>query len=227
MKFNHILQIFFFAVLIQSYSCSSKSQFPSPVSNTGDLAWDGEYLWVAGTDEGRIYKLDFNGYILFSFICLEIGPAGLTWDGTNIWVSTISDKLMQYDTEGKLLRQFPAPGDEANGLAWANGNLYCVSKILNENLSTFIYRIDPGSGVITDSFEITDYGRYEGLAFNGIDLLVVESLSKELFRVDLESGEILERIELRQTLPEGITWDGKCLWITDLMDEKIESFVLR
>jgi len=217
----------FIAVLIQSCSCSSKSQFPSPVSNTGDLAWDGDCLWVAGTDEGKIYKLDSNGDILFSFICTEIGPAGLTWDGNNIWVSTISEKLMQYDTEGKLLRQFLAPGDEANGLAWANGNLYCVSKILNENLSTFIYRIDPGSGVITDSFEITGYGRYEGLAFDGINLLVVESISDELVRIDLETGEILERIELRQTLPEGITWDGNCLWITDMMDNQIESIIIR
>lgn len=66
------------------------AQFAGQGDRTHGLAWDGEMLWFADANLGRIYHLDVNngGVIVDSFAAPEgITPHGLTWDGETLWFS--------------------------------------------------------------------------------------------------------------------------------------------
>jgi hypothetical protein len=58
----------------------------SGVEDSSGLTWDGNYLWVSGTDPGIIYKVDTeNGEIIFSFPSAHDYPSGLAYDGEYLW----------------------------------------------------------------------------------------------------------------------------------------------
>ena len=212
--------------------CGQK-EFKSPAESPGDLAWDGENLWMTAPGQMKIIKVNKKGEQLASFLCSEIGPDGLTFDGTHLWVSSASNRLLKYETSGKLVKDFSSPGNETPGLAWGNGYLYAVARTQDDmdmesnEVQTYIYKINPKDGTTETSYLIGNIKQAEGLAFDGTYLLLIDAIDKKLYRIEPEKGEVWgKQIDLIQEKPKGIAWDGEQAWLSDLDDSAIEPLKL-
>jgi len=74
---------------------------PSPTNSVVELAFDGQYIWVAGWSEFELYQISpINGAIIKTIPIPDIlYPAGLTFDGENLWVGDSQDlMLFEIDT---------------------------------------------------------------------------------------------------------------------------------
>jgi len=71
------------------------------------------------------------------------GGHGLKWVDGKYWMAVpASGKLFLMEPEtGDIVRSVPAPGVRTHGLAWDNGDLWCV-----ESDGRVIYKLDPGDG---------------------------------------------------------------------------------
>lgn len=91
-------------------SIVSEFLLPATIWIPRDLAYDGEYLWLASQYDRKIYQLSTSGDVLWSVDVDDITgisghpaypgigtPYGLTWDGEYLWVSLQStvDTVMQ------------------------------------------------------------------------------------------------------------------------------------
>lgn len=133
------------------------------------LAWsvalEGNDIWAA-TVSGSIYKLSgTDGSILKELKVPSAQPWGMTFDGTNIWITDFAEKRT-YSLDpgtGVELYSFKNPDQErgAKGLTWDGRYLY----IMGWTTST-IYKMDRlGNLIKTIKFKNIDAGG--GLAFDG------------------------------------------------------------
>ncbi len=76
------------------------ASFSAPESSCPyDLAFDGTYLWAVDKLYDKVYKLDpANCEVLDSFDGPASDPAGLAFDGTNLWISVTSPGNYIYKT---------------------------------------------------------------------------------------------------------------------------------
>jgi streptogramin lyase len=130
------------------------TSFPSPGPSPQELAWDGQFLWVADDSTDLIYKLDpSNGNVLLSFSAPESEPRGLTWDGAHLWLSdNQATKIYKFDVSGPSLgtptSSIDAPvinlgtrgHSPIGGLAWDGEYLWCGNIA---GLSSRMNRINP------------------------------------------------------------------------------------
>lgn len=82
---------------------------------------DGMHIWIASWGTiGTAYKLDHTtGHAFLSIATPDRWPGGITWAGSELWV-TGYDKACRLDpSDGTLMIQFPAVHSaQAGGLAW-------------------------------------------------------------------------------------------------------------
>jgi len=196
---------------------------PSPVSSTRDMAWDGEYLWIGGSDEFQLFQLSpLDGSVIKTIPTNIAKPYGLTFDGSYLWVADNDNLLIQKvdPDDGTVLTSIPTPGDAQMsypyGLAWDGNNLWQNDTkgpdILTPGDSTF--RIDP-EGNIIESYNA--HGYYPtGLAFDGTYLWTSDNASNLIGKVDLSDFSIVDTIEAPGgNYPNGLTWDGEYLWVAN------------
>ena len=94
---------------------------PSPWA----LTWDGEAVWVASIGSEEIHKIDRNvkligAYKVSKYVPTELGPfsnawsggpAGITFDGDNIWITNGQKKVVtKVSCDGEILGEFPVNG---------------------------------------------------------------------------------------------------------------------
>ena len=61
------------------------AELQTPGGRAHGLAWDGEALWNADTNDHVVYRIHpESGEVLNSVSCPR-EPHGLTWDGTALW----------------------------------------------------------------------------------------------------------------------------------------------
>ena len=85
-------------------SCQVIASFPFPGPSPQDLAWDGNYLWVADDSTDTIYKLDpLNGKVLLSFASPGLESKGLACDEKHLWLSgNGAAEIYKFDLSGKF-----------------------------------------------------------------------------------------------------------------------------
>ena len=105
-------------VFLLTLSLNSFSQiiilnsFPAPTTQCGDLAFDGQYLWIGGQNEYELFQIStIDGQIIKTIPTLIKDPYGLTFDGSNLWVAdTQFDSIKKIDPlNGNIISSFPAP----------------------------------------------------------------------------------------------------------------------
>ena len=94
---------------------------PSPWA----LTWDGEAVWVASIGVEDIHKIDRNGKLIGEFTVTKYiphdlgpwsnswsgGPAGITFDGDNIWVANGQKNVVSKLTQaGEIIGEYPVDG---------------------------------------------------------------------------------------------------------------------
>jgi glutamine cyclotransferase len=167
------------------------------VDHVRGVTFDGEHVWFAAGD--RLNALDpASGKITRS---LDVAAhAGTAFDGQHLY-QIAEDRIQKIDPKtGHVLATIPAPGGGADsGLAWAEGMLW-----VGQYLARKIHQVDPQTGAIIRTIEsnrfVTGVTWVDGELWHA----TAEGDESELRRIDPQSGEVLERLEM----PSGASVSG-------------------
>ena len=178
------------ATLLKEYG-----PFPG-VTQVGGVSFDGASIWIAAGDRLNAIDPD-SGEVVKS---LELpAHAGTAFDGRHLY-QIAGDRIHKVDpATGKVLSSIPTPEGGASGMAWAEGRLW-----VGQHRKRMIHQVDPTTGEIlrtlhSDRF-VTGVTWVEGELWHG----TWENDESEVRRVDAESGDVLEALEM----PKGIGVSG-------------------
>ncbi|KVW36724.1 glutamine cyclotransferase [Burkholderia ubonensis] len=162
--------------------------FPG-VDGVHGVTFDGQQVWFASGD--RLNALDpDSGETLRT---LDVAAhAGTAFDGRHLF-QIVEDRIEKIDPQtGRVLATIPAPGGGGDsGLAWAEGTLW-----VGQYRERKIHQIDPQTGAVLRTIEsnrfVTGVTRVDGELWHG----TWEGDASELRRVDPQSGQVLERLDM-------------------------------
>jgi glutamine cyclotransferase len=161
------------------------------------LTYDGQNVWFASGD--KLNALDpTSGRILRS---IDVpAHAGTAFDGQHLY-QLEGDRIQKIDPKtGSVLTTIPAPGRGSDsGLTWAEGTLW-----VGQYRDRKIHQINPQTGAILRTIEsnrfVTGVTWVEGELWHG----AWEGDESELRRIDPQTGEVLENLEM----PQGVGISG-------------------
>jgi glutamine cyclotransferase len=169
--------------------------FPG-VEKVHGVTYDGRRVWFAAGD--RLHALDpASGKTLRS---IDVAAhAGTAFDGKHLY-QLADDRIQKIDPKtGRVLATIPAPGGAGSGLTWAEGTLW-----VGQYRDRKIHQIDPETGKILRTIEsdrfVTGVTWVDGELWHG----TWEGDASDLRRVDPETGEVLERLDM----PTGVAVSG-------------------
>jgi glutamine cyclotransferase len=167
------------------------------IDQVGGVTYDGDQIWLAAG--GSIEALDPATGELTRRIEAP-AHAGTAFDGQHLF--QIAERQIQKvdPGSGRVLATIPAPGDGGDsGLAWAEGTLWVG--VYRERK---IHQIDPETGKILRTIPcnrfVTGVTWVDGELWHG----TWENDESDIRRIDPDSGEVLERLEM----PQGIGVSG-------------------
>ena len=161
------------------------------------VSFDGKNVWFASGNGLNTFDPE-SGKKLRS---LDIaGHAGTAFDGEHLF-QIVERRIHKIDPKtGRLLASIPAPGGGGDsGLAWSEGTLW-----VGQYRERKIHQIDPGTGAILRTIDsnrfVTGITWVDGEMWHG----TLEGDESDLRRIDPQTGEVLERIEM----PRGVAVSG-------------------
>lgn len=166
------------------------------VTHVHGVSYDGTNIWIAAGDTLKAVN-PASGATVRS---LDIpAHAGTAFDGRHLYQIS-GDRIQKVDpTTGRVITTVPTPDGGASGMAWAEGSLW-VGQYRNRK----IHQVDPQTGAILRTIEsnrfVTGVTWVEGELWHG----TLEGEKSELRRIDPESGEVLEQLDM----PAGIAVSG-------------------
>jgi glutamine cyclotransferase len=173
------------------------------IDHVHGLTFDGERVWFAAGNS--IEQLDPSTGKIMRRIETP-AHAGTAFDGKHLF-QIAENRIQKIDPEsGRVLATIPAPGAGGNsGLAWAEGALWVG--VYRERK---IHQIDPDSGKILRTIPCTRFVTgvtwVDGELWHG----TLENDESDLRRIDPESGEVLQQLEMPQgTAVSGLESDGR------------------
>jgi glutamine cyclotransferase len=169
--------------------------FPD-VATVHGVSYDGTNIWIAtgpsldaiDPASGRtVRKLSVPAH------------AGTAFDGQYLFQIS-GDRIQKVDPEsGEVIASVPTPEGGASGMAWAEGSLW-----VGQHRNRKIHQVDPESGAILRTIESNRF--VTGVTWAGDELWhgTWEADQSELRRIDPNSGEVLEQIDM----PPGVAVSG-------------------
>lgn len=160
------------------------------------VTWDGQHVWFASGD--KLNAIDpATGEAVRSIDV--VANAGTAYDGRYLF-QIADDRIQKVDPKtGNVVATIPTPGGGGSGLTWAEGRLW-----MGQYRERKIHEIDPDTGTILRTIEtkrfVTGVTWVDGELWHG----TWEGDESDLRRIDPQTGETLERIEL----PLGIGVSG-------------------
>lgn len=192
---------------------------PAPERVTG-LAWDGQHVWLSTNPFGgtsMIHQMDpATGQLLASFPAPSDDPAGLTFDGQNLWmVDPFEIKLYQINrTTQSVVRQIDAPDPFLEGLTWDGRALWSLAP------SETLVQINPVDGAVMKRLPAP--ADAQRLAWDGLHLWVAEFV--QAFKIDPVDGDVFESVS-GGTI-SGLTFDGTNLLSAESFPDEICSVAI-
>ena len=169
--------------------------FPD-VEKVNGVTYDGQHVWFASGD--KLNALDPKTGEKVRAIDV-VAHAGTAFDGRHLFQLS-DDRIQKIDPNtGRVLSTLPAPEGGGSGLAWAEGTLW-----MGQYRTRKIHQIDPRTGAVLRTIEsnrfVTGVTWVDGELWHA----TLESDKSELRRVDPQTGEVSERLEM----PPGVTVSG-------------------
>ena len=172
------------------------------VESVHGVTYDGRHVWFASGDTLNAFDPD-NGRPVRT---LDVAAhAGTAFDGEHLF-QLAENRIQKIDPDtGRVLSTIPAPGAGGDsGLTWAEGTLW-----VGQYRDKKIHQVDPETGAILRTLEsnrfVTGVTWVDGELWHG----TWEGDESELRRVNPETGEVLERLEMPHgTGVSGLESDG-------------------
>jgi len=172
-------------------------EYDLPAGNVGGVTYDGKNVWYAGGDALSAFDPESGKPVRSIDVAAHAGTA---FDGKHLY-QIAEDRISKIDpASGRVISTIPAPGNGGDsGLAWAEGTLW-----VGQNRGRKIHQIDPETGAILRTIEsnrfVTGVTWVDGELWHG----TWEGDESDLRRIDPQSGEVLERIDM----PPGVGVSG-------------------
>lgn len=166
------------------------------------VTFDGVHVWFAR--DGGIVALDPDSGALVRELPLAAG-GGTAFDGRYLW-QLADGRIQKVDPRsGQVVATIPAPAHGGDsGLTWAEGTLW-----VGEYRGRKIHQIDAETGAILRTIESDRF--VTGVTWVSGELwhATMEDEQSEIRRIDPETGEVLERLEMPGgVLVSGLEADG-------------------
>ena len=167
------------------------------IDNVHGVTFDGAQVWFARGQS--IVAVDPGGGALVRELAV-VAEGGTAFDGKFLW-QLANGRIQKVDPRsGQVVATIPAPAHGGDsGLTWAEGTLW-----VGEYRARKIHQIDAETGAILRTIESDRF--VTGVSGVNGDLwhATMEDEQSDLRRVDPETGEVLERLEM----PAGIVVSG-------------------
>jgi DNA-binding beta-propeller fold protein YncE len=202
--------------------------FYRPLTWTG-ITWDGnDYIWIANNELKaiagfNIQKVTSDRLVAFPLDLKEMPiVTGLTWDGSNFWVSDVANGMI-YELDlatGKRLKGFSYDGTP-NGLVWGDNELWVVSKdrLAIERVSLTGERLQ--SLAIQGTWP-------SGLAWDGKYFWYSDSNEGTISILNPITGKYRKLDEIKfmanSSTFNGLVWMNGYMWIATEGDERLHRF---
>jgi glutamine cyclotransferase len=175
--------------------------FPD-ADQVGGVTFDGENVWFASG--AKLNAIDPATGKMVRAIDVA-AHAGTAFDGQHLY-QIAEARIQKIDPKsGRVVATIPAPGSGGDsGLAWAEGSLW-----VGEYRARKIHQINPETGAILRTIEsnrfVTGVTWVDGELWHA----TWEGDESDLRRIDPQSGEVLERLELPSDVRvSGLESDG-------------------
>jgi glutamine cyclotransferase len=167
------------------------------ITHVHGVTFDGAHVWLA-RGEGLV-ALDPAGGALVRELAV-VAEAGTAFDGRYLW-QIAGGRIQKIDPRsGQVVATIPAPAKGGDsGLTWAEGTLW-----VGEYRARKIHQIDAETGVVLRTIQSDRF--VTGVSWVGGELWhgTLENERSDLRRVDPETGEVLDRLEM----PAGVVVSG-------------------
>ena len=170
--------------------------FPG-IDQVNGVTFDGTQVWFARGES--LVAIDPESGKINREIAVT-ADAGTAYDGKYLW-QLADARIQKIDPHsGKVVATIPAPGQgRDSGLTWAEGTLW-----VGEYRARKIHQIDPETGALLRTIESDRFVTGVTWANGELWHATLEEEQSELRRVQPETGEVLERLEL----PAGVVVSG-------------------
>ncbi len=194
--------------------------FHTEANKASGITHDGEAIWMASTYSREIIRADaMTGKTIRKYFTPGAGVIyKMSGDpsGRSSPLAKASDNPAPAKKKGGGFEQgytmgAAAPGTGAHGLEWREGKLWVAVPP-----ARMVYRVDPKTWTVEHSFPSAG-NRPHGIGWEGKYLWCTDSNMNAFFKHDVDSGAIIERIQLGDAdpLPHGMTvWNGY-MWYCD------------
>ncbi len=136
----------------------------------------------------------------------------------DLWLAG-GDVIWRIDAvDGQVKEFIDAPGDTIIGLAPGDGHLWAVAAEPDNasELSAHIARLYKlkTTGEVIGSFIVPSVFYPQDIAFDGTWLWLVSGFNGKIYKIDTE-GTIVDSFFASGVNPDGLTYDGSHLWVSD------------
>jgi len=213
-----------------NYNLLFESSFAAQGNLTG-IAWDGNYFWmlyfeyIGGyNDNNRATLIKYNyeqGTSLDTIVLDDSNfyTAGITWDGTNVWIS-FGEYIQSVNIINEVLDKKYYVGESSVDLAWNNENLLLLD-VWNK-----VTIINPLNGSISNQFNTPfieiGYSGEKGIAYRTSEIWIINNWHNEICILD-ETGNHIGVAEV-DFLQEGLTSNGHLMPMCFMNNKLVIAF---
>lgn len=160
--------------------------------NANGATFDGTNLWgmfLGGTSSpGDVYEYTTSGTYVSTFICPGTYNIGLTWDGSNLWMSCRGNStIYQISTAGSILSSFTVAFSSLGDMAYDGTNLYFTT---GSNRS--IVEVTT-TGTVVDTYDLSSIsGSFyaSALMYDGNNFWVGDQTTDIIYELELTTSAL-------------------------------------
>jgi len=183
------------------------------------LFFDGKHMWLANGQCGKILAIDIStGAVTSTIEPIGTFTEGITryddnsyfvtdWDAQKIYRSHLSAAFLISDAETSFEPAHPT------GVIWTGKKLFIITWTHGMGTKFCLIEMDKDMKIIR-SLRIQRIQEPCMMAWDGRHLWMSSWYSRLVYKIDIDTMEILGAISSPVSMATGIAWDGKHMWVT-------------
>jgi glutamine cyclotransferase len=196
------------------------------------LYFDGKNIWVSNGKGKKTWVVDIEtGGVISEIEPIGKFTEGLTSAGDDAyWVSDWEDKKLYKVKirDNKMIPEFDIELDPAHpaGITSAGNKLYIITWQRGMGTKYYLTELQEHQR-ISQKMRIKRIHEPAHIAWDGKNLWMTSWYNKLVYKIDVDTFEVVGSFKSPVAGTTGIAWDGKSLWITgtyaDLYEVRIEE----